>query len=89
MVIFEISHIVMIPGLFEYFLENWCSQKKCFFDESVTITPLPQLLVTNIAMSGSCLLVYLILLSKFVRVAQSKCNSRMHWFLGDFCRLHK
>ena len=40
LVIFEICHFLMIPGPFEYFSENGCSQKISFVDEGVTITPL-------------------------------------------------
>ena len=34
LVIFEISHFLTIPGPFEYFSENWWSQKIAFYSET-------------------------------------------------------
>ena len=40
MVIFEICHFLVIPGSFEYFLENGFSENQRFLDEGVIVWPL-------------------------------------------------
>ena len=40
LVIFEICYFLTIPGTFEYFSENGCSQKISFLNEGAIITPL-------------------------------------------------
>ena len=48
LVIFEICHFLTIPGLFEYFSENGCSQKiKVFSIEGVIIHPLIGLVLVS------------------------------------------
>ena len=53
LVIFEICHFLMIPGLFEYFSENGCSQKIKVFSMKEQSLPPYQFSFTGVGSSKS------------------------------------